>query len=343
MKNILHESVAIIQEKFIPIVPKKQLRLFRFGIASLTLSPFRSLNSNARTTVLNRATAYTKMYRLTRQKKLLNVFPQIMRTLEFISPDSVVVIDFSTFCGFQVLTFAVQTHLGRAIPVYFEVITYPIKKETSQNIFIEEAIKNLGDFLGFYPRFVLDRGFAIPTLIKFFVKEKIFFYVRAKQGKHVLVPNERGEEESVSLKAIKTFDSSINAYGHALRLIISNKPKDSKEPWYIITNDHDFSRKAIIEIYYYRFEIEETFRDLKHIYDLKSFHIKTIQSFAIVLWFTIAGIWLSFSVDEVRLQLKEIMNKNIHKKLSIVRLWSEGIQRSFLYSFLNASYIKQFL
>ena len=342
MKNILHESVAIIQEKFIPAVSKKHLHLFRFGIAALTLSPFRSLNSNARITIRNKHSAYTKMYRLTKQKKLLDVFPAIMKSFQFVTPTSIVVIDFSTFCGFQVLTFAVQTHLGRAIPVYFEVITYPIEKETSQNIFIEESCKRFGKILGFYPRFVLDRGFAIPSLIKFFMKEHILFYVRAKQGKHIQFTDKQGEEQTKAIKDMKLFDSRISAYGYALRLVISNKPKDKQQPWYIITNDFDSTRKAIIEIYYYRFEIEETFRDIKHIYDLRAFQIKHIQSFSLVLWFVIAGVWLSFSIDEVKLQLTESMHKNIHKKLSIVRLWSEGVQRSFLYSFLNESYMNQF-
>lgn len=342
MKNILHESVAIIQEKFIPAVSKKHLHLFRFGIAALTLSPFRSLNSNARVTVRNEHTAYTKMYRLTKQKKLLDVFPAIMKSFHFIQPTSIVIIDFSTFCGFQVLTFAVQTHLGRAIPVYFEIITYPIEKETSQNIFIAEACRRLGKILGFYPRFVLDRGFAIPSLIKFFMEEQILFYVRAKQGKHIQFTDKKGNEQTKAIKDVKLFDSRIQAYGYVLRLVISNKPKDKREPWYIITSDVDSTRKAIIKIYYYRFEIEETFRDIKHIYDLRSFQIKQIQSFSLVLWFVIAGIWLSFSIDEVKLFLTESTHKNIHKKLSIIRLWSEGIQRTLLYSFLNASYMEQF-
>jgi len=342
MKNILHESVAIIQEKFIPAVSKKHIHLFRFGIAALTLSPFRSLNSNARVTIKNKHTAYTKMYRLTKQKKLLEVFPAIMKSFQFVSPESIVIIDFSTFCGFQVLTFAVQTHLGRAIPVYFEIITYPIEKETSQNIFIAEACKRLGTILGFYPRFVLDRGFAIPTLIKFFMETHILFYVRAKQGKHIQFTNKNGEEQTKAIKDMKQFDSRIHAYGYPFRLVISNKPKDKQQPWYIITNDFDSTRKTIIEIYYYRFEIEETFRDIKHIYDLRGFQIKQIQSFSLVLWFVIAGIWLSFSIDEVKQQVTESLHKNMHKKLSIVRLWSEGVQRSFLYSFLNASYMEQF-
>lgn len=342
MKNILHESVAIIQERFIPAVSKKHVHLFRFGIVALTLSPFRSLNSNARTTITNEHTAYTKMYRLTKQKKLLEVFPAIMQSFHFVQPTSIVIIDFSTFCGFQVLTFAVQTHLGRAIPVYFEVITYPIEKETSQNIFIAEACKRLGKILGFYPRFVLDRGFAIPSLIKFFMKEQILFYVRAKQGKHILFSDKKGNEQTKAIKDMKQFDTKIHAYGYSLRLIISNKPKDTKEPWYLITNDFDTKRKGVIDIYYYRFEIEETFRDIKHIYDLRAFQIKQIQSFSLVLWFVIAGVWLSFSIDAVKLHVTESMHKNIHKKLSIVRLWSEGVQRSFLYSFLNTSYMEQF-
>src|SRR5713101_1784731 len=124
------------------------------------------------------------------------------------------------------------------------------------------------------------------------------------------ITDKNGKEQTKAIKDMKQFDSRIKAYGYGLRLVISNKPKDKAQPWYIITNDFDSTRKAIIEIYYYRFEIEETFRDIKH-----------IQSFSLVLWFVIAGVWLSFSIDEVKQQLTESLHKNMHKKLSIVRLW----------------------
>ena len=332
MLNIVQETVAIIQNKFCPFVSSKHIHQFRFGVQAFTLSSFESLNSNARLVVENTNTAHSKMHRLTSNVGIISSFQRIIPQLQLVTKESIVIIDFSDFCGFQTLTFALQTREGRAIPVYFDCITYPITEATSQNIFIQECVKELGIILGFYPRFVLDRGFAIPSLIEFFVVNQILFYVRAKKGKGVAVIDANGQEHLLPASQVKDYDKTIKAYDYQLRLIRSEKSKDKEEPWYIITNDSDSRRKDIIAIYYYRFEIEEAFKDLKHLFDLNTLRIKQKETFTILLWFFVLGFWIAYFMHGKA----EHLQKLAKEKLSFVRVWYEGFQRSLFLSVFHS-------
>src|SRR6266478_1277159 len=117
---------------------------------------------------------------------MLEYFSSFVGLLHLVSVTDTVNVDFSTFGGFQVLTFAKQTHLGRALPLYFETITYPIASVGSQTIFIQETIKQFIALVGFTPHLVFDRGFESPYLVPFLVKEKIPFTIRFKKDKHIL-------------------------------------------------------------------------------------------------------------------------------------------------------------
>src|SRR5437660_7415596 len=115
---ILKQSYEFVQSKLLPTLARRHRRLFLFGFEALTIKPFVSLNGNARTTIKGRKTAESKIYRLVMQEKLLTYFSNFISLLGLISEKDTVNVDFSTFGGFQVLTFAKQTYLGRALPVY---------------------------------------------------------------------------------------------------------------------------------------------------------------------------------------------------------------------------------
>jgi hypothetical protein len=151
--------------------------------------------------------------------------------------------------------FAAQTRKGRAIPVFFKIITYPIQKD-SQNLFIIAAVEEFVYLVKCEPRLVFDRGFACPHIIKILNKTKLLFYIRIKAGKHVKVEN----GESCQTRDVRHDDNIVEAYGLKLRLIVSGKPSNDNEEWFIITNDMCSERKTIIEYYYFRFEIEEFFK-----------------------------------------------------------------------------------
>jgi len=356
MENLIKTVVKVIHEYFLPSVPLKQIHLFNFGLRTISLPNFESLNSNARIWggVDNRSTAESKIYRLLKNKGVPNIFPHILASFAWITPESKVIIDFSTFSAgwfypeFQVLTFGLQTLLGRAIPLYFDIIRYPVKSEGSQNIFIMETIKKFKDILGFYPQFVLDRGFAIPSLIKFFIEEGIIYYVRSKSGKTVTIVSMREFKDMKELDRlipagkIKEKDVMVKVYDKPMRLVISDMNGKDKEPWYILTNDFTTPRKKVIETYYHRFEIEETFKDLKHLKNLEKIKIKKETSFRIVLWFMILGCWLVYltqlayekskeTLQSISLDMYRSVKVNIHKTLSFFRTFFEAIQRAFYF------------
>jgi len=352
MKTLIKKVIETINEYFLPYVSLKHIRLFKFGLATISLPNFESLNSNARIFggVNNRSTAESKMYRLLKNETMRNIFVKILKGLGLVTPESFVNIDFSTFTlgwkhkEFQVLIFGLQTFLGRAIPLYFDVITYPIKVPGSQNIFIIETIKTFGKIFGFYPIFILDRGFAVPIIIKFFIEEGITYCVRSKSGKTVTIVsmnNFKDIEEIdrlVKAKHIKEKDVMVKVYGKPMRLVISDKEGKDKEPWYILTNDTHSSRKKILETYYYRFEIEETFKDLKHLKNLKHLQVRTEKSFRTVMWFMILGCWLAYFTQSIQEKIKrgvkiiyQTVKVNSHKTLSFFRSFFETVWKVFYF------------
>jgi len=315
--NTLQQIKLILNTKLLPVVRQKHKNLFTFGFLALTLNRFESLNSNAREVVENRHTAESKMYRLVSKIKFVENFYQIVKRLKLIRKNCLVNIDFSSFHPFEVLTFAAQTTKGRAIPFFFDVLRYPIRKASSQNIFIIEAIEKLKKIVGFYPRFVLDRGFMIPDLISFFAKETITFYLRIKSGKKVQVGEKR-----LAVRDIKQNDMIIETYGERLRLIISDKPKKDHERWYILTNDFRTKRTRIIAYYYHRFEIEESFKDLKHLQKLNKLQVKKLLTFKVLFWFCLMRIWISYLLNGICRVMRKVHPK---KFLSFMRLWFERV------------------
>lgn len=276
--EIVQQSCAFLNTIKPAIQPKVQ-PLLQFGFQSLSLQRIVSLNTNARVTISNTKTAESKIYRLTKNQRLLRLLPQLIIHLDLVKHNDLINVDFSDFNGRQVLMFAKQTKEGRAIPLYFEYITYPIKKD-SQNIFIMRAIGNFLNLIGTSKvRFVFDRGFACPSIVQFLLYLKVFFYIRIKQDKTV-----RLKKSSKKARLVHHKSQVVAAYRHHnLRLIRSDKPNEDSQLWYIITNDRRSGRERIINIYYHRFEIEELFRDAKRVFGLEYIKVKKDSSFKILL------------------------------------------------------------
>lgn len=332
--NVLKQSAKLIDNNILPNVSPKHKKLFEFGICAFSLTPFNSLNSNARMIVENDNTALSKVYRLVSNQKILDNFPKLLKLSNLVNKHSLVNVDFSTFCGFETLAFGVQTNEGRAIPVWNNCMTYPISEVGSQNLFVISEIKRFGAILGFYPRFVFDRGFWIPDMIKFFLKENVIFYLRIKKSK--LLEHEDNIKSAKALGRI-TKDTQIKLYEYSSRLIVSPPPpkiaqkgkKQNKDRWYILTNDLTSSREQILDIYKHRFEIEETFKDLKHISKLKKFFIKRKLSFKILLNFVCLAFWISYWFFQLTQLGVSTFYKLTHpkKKKSYFRIWWEEVQR----------------
>lgn len=329
--NILGQTRKFVTTRILSVVKPKHQKLFSFGIAALSLTSYDSLGSNSRQIVKNICTASSKIYRLTCNKTLVSNFHRLVSATGFVTRTSLVNIDFSTFCGFQTLAFGVQTGKGRAIPVWLNCITYPIKTVGSQNIFVLSEIKTFGKLLGFYPSFVFDRGFWIPCVMKFMLKNNIHFYLRIKQGQELLW-GRTGEKVKAKGIGKHTKDTMITLFGYKMRLIISPPPpkqtnpkkKQNTQRWYIITNDMGTKKEEIIIIYATRFEIEETFKDYKHIQKLNILHIRKKETFVILLWFATLAFWIAWWVNTERIE------NNMHpkKKRSFFRVFWEELQQA---------------
>lgn len=333
--NILGQTRKFVTKRILSSVKPKHQKLFSFGLQALTFTPYESLGSNARLIVENISTASSKIYRVGSNKTLLENFHRLLVHACLVSKQSLVNVDFSTFCGFQTLAFGVQTGCGRALPVWLDCITYPIKLEGSQNIFVLESLQSFGKILGFYPRFVFDRGFWIPCVMKLLLKHRIIFYLRIKAGQELNWVNCNGTTTKKAKKiGAYTKDAEIGLFGFKMRLIVSPPPPKQINPkkiqnterWYIITNDFETKRTGILIIYKTRFEIEETFKDYKHIQRLKRLRIKTCQTFRILLWFASVAFWIAWWREQTTDTLQTVVHPK--KKRSFFRIFWEELQRA---------------
>jgi hypothetical protein len=306
--SILHASTNIVKKKFLPCVPKIWSKQFTFGIATLALRSLVSCNANARTTGLARGTAETKMARLLSNTRLPAKLADIVANLGLVTEHSHVNVDHSDFSGLVALAFAVQTRIGRALPIFLETSysgklsaredtpkrTQHLRKayealddnETKRTV---NSLKSLRATLGFWPKLVFDRGFGNQSVIRFLTREKATFYIRLKAGRFVEIAG-----VPIRVSTAKKADEKIIIAGLALRLIRSPKSGKNDEPWFILTNDLTSSRNKIIKIYYHRFEIEETFRDIKTILGLRRTKLIKPNSLAVLLWFVSLGIILLY-------------------------------------------------
>lgn len=331
----------IIQEKWkflnstVVYVPKQAKKLYEFGLQTISTREVMSLRSNARILGLKWPTAKSKVWRLTAQTKFLQSFPKLISHLKLLNSHDVIVIDFSDFgSGFQVLMFAKQTENGRALPIYFEILRYPIPKD-SQNTFVIEAIQHFKTIFGMRVKLVFDRGFANPSIIEFLSKNQWKFIVRVKKGKHF---HDVKENKTYAAKDSPQNDNLAMAWDLSLRLIVSNERADVKEPWYLVTNDLDSTRDQIIDTYYHRFEIEEFFRDAKRLLRLEWVNFKKIDSLSIVLWFVLLGTCclnhLATLLDETRKKEKTAM------ELSNIRYVFEYIRNFYIQQSESAYYLQ---
>lgn len=116
-------------------------------------------------------------------------------------------------------------------------------------------------------------------------------------------------------------------YGLTLRVIRSPKGRRSPEPWYILTNDRQSSRTKIVRIYYHRLEIEETFKDMKHIFELKRTRLNKPNSLKLLLWFVSLGIALLYAVTRPTKQQRRYIHPK--KQTSWLRQAYEQLQQAY--------------
>ncbi len=314
--DIVHQKWQFLNV-LMPEVSRQRRELFRFGVTVLALREIMSLRANARIPSLKWNTAKSKIYRLTANTRMPQVFLRLLLHLGIVGARDILAVDFSDFGNdFQVLMFAKQTKKGRAVPVYFEILRYPIDTG-SQTRFTIDAIKHLTKLIGFKPILVFDRGFMSPWIVRFLAKNQHRFVLRIKKKKQVRIG-----KKLVPAHAVPESDISVSAYTRRLRLVRSDGSAHA-EPWYLLTNITTKTPARIIDIYYHRFEIEEFFRDTKRLLGLEYLTANTHLTLSIALWFAILGTWFLWSLEQHSTRLQKKARQKM--QLSIPRFWFEQL------------------
>lgn len=346
--SILRASKNIVKNRVLPKVPKVWSKQVVFGITALALKPLVSCNANARLTGHARGTAESKMSRLLANTKLPEAMAGIVASLGLVTEYSYMNVDHSDFNGLVALAFAVQTRIGRALPIFLETsysgklsarddaskrtqklrAAYKalIGNETKRTI---ASLKTLRATLGCWPKLVFDRGFGNKYIIQYLHKEKATFYIRMKADRLVDIAGKQ-----LCLKDCKRTDELVVIDGLKLRVVRSPKNGKDNEPWYILTNDLSSSRNKVVKVYYHRFEIEETFRDIKSILGLRRTKLMKPNSLAILLWFVSLGIILLYlaglGVLGIRELLRRLNQPHPKKRLSWYRILMELREQEIL-------------
>lgn len=335
----------LTKTKLMPSVPKKWLPQFNFGLQAYGLRAFQSAASNARMTVSNVSTAATKTERLLANDRLANHFGSIFDTMELVKPCSYVNVDHSDMHGLMALMGAIQTRKGRAIPCLVEttyastipaastqpkwqklrtamVVSRRTQSLTGHTI---DSLQTMADRLGFWPKLVFDRGFGNESLVTHLHAERAIFYIRLKSGRFVEFDDQRTE-----VKRLADNDASVRLFGLWLRIVRSPKSRRAKEPWYILTNDFTSSRTKVVTIYYHRFEIEEVFKDIKHIFELKRTRLQKPNSLKVILWLVSLGIAMLYVITKpTRHSPTSSRETNPKKQTSCLRHAYEQLQQAY--------------
>lgn len=345
--NIVRDSRTLIQNNLLSASPTKWWPQLAFGLEAFALRPFQSAGANARSVVANANTAASKVRRLLGNDKLASHLGTVFDQLNLVRPESVVAIDHSDLDGLTALVGAVQTRNGRAIPCMVETTYSPrlpshdsatatkrTNKLRTDMLFCRQtqsftghtidALQTLADRLGFWPKLVFDRGFGNASIVEHLNAEGATFYIRLKAENYVECDGQKTKIENIPHK-----DQEIELFGLHLRVIRSPRSRRAKQPWYILTNDFSSSRTKIVKIYYHRFEIEETFKDTKHLFELHRLQFSRPSSLKVVLWLVFLGLALLYVVTKPDKQSGEQKNKtgNPKKHISWVRWAYEQLQR----------------
>ena len=83
-------------------------------------------------------------------------------------------------------------------------------------------------------------------------------------------------------------------------------------------------RQTIVRIYYHRFEIEETFKDLKHVLELNQTRLLKPLSLKILLWFAALSVILSYLTTKWQ---EKNRHPNPKKTLSHYKMFFEATVR----------------
>lgn len=325
-------------------LPGKLRGMFRFGVRAFVLAPIVSCNSNARTAHHgSRAAAEQAMFRLLGHPRIARLLWQRIARLSPLTDADVVDVDYSNLGPLAILGFARQTGRGRAVPVLMRALasnTQGLQKkrpkyqvlrdaynawkatvQADQYSYVVKSLRLLRYLYKVQPRLAFDRGFMSPVVAQFLCDNHWLFYLRAREDRYV---SYRGERRRIG--SFRKGSYHVDWAGRRLRLVVGSTKVKHPMPWYILTNDERTANKQVIRYYYHRFEIEESFRDVKSLFRLKYTQLKTYRSLGVILCFLSIALICALAATSKDNTVRQPKTPHSKKQLSLVRIWQESVR-----------------
>lgn len=278
-------------------LPRAKRRRFRNGVAALTCHWFISLNAAGRHLAARPATGLSRVWRLSTDRQLAGNLQQALvdQLLESRSGRVWLNIDHTKVGDFTVCVIAIQTGRGRAIPFWFQINRGGSNAAIRPLLAaLEQLAGRLQSYPSLQPVLVADRWFGSSRMIDFCQTAGWGFVFRTKTDKIVDTP--RGQ---MAIDDIAAYDSPIDYRGHRLRLILSKLRPGMNQPWWLLTNLQT-GRQKLLDRYAARWEIESTFRDMKHIQGLRAVRVRQAVSLHnLLLFLSLSWSWLEPLAPEI--------------------------------------------
>lgn len=278
-------------------IPQAKSRRFLWGVAQFACREFSSLNAAGRTLGVNRWTGENRIRRTVHDTGLADRLQQLLVTETFGNRSGYwyCSLDHSQFGPFCIAVLAVSMRKGRAIPIWCQVnqseaaLIAPLLFALEQLLQLLAAIApNLKLVL------VMDRWFASDKLFILLGKHSVYFIARTKGDKLVQLPWDPSWWKE-PLGDISQKELEIQYRKHRLRFIRSDFKDGMKgnEPWFLLTNlPEATTRRQVLNRYSERFEIEESFKDLKWLQRLEWQRVRKSEVIRSLLLFVFLGWWL---------------------------------------------------
>lgn len=326
----IQRAVKHVREAYIP---KAKARRFITGVSQLSLQEFSSLNAAGRSIGLNRWTGENRIRRAITDTTLADQLQQLLIAESFTGRKGYwyCSMDHSQFGPFCIAVLAVSVRKGRAIPIWVQVnkseaaLVLPLL--AALEVLLAELRKLAPDLK---PVLVMDRWFASDKLFKLFEAYGVYFIARTKSDKRIQLPWDPSWWK-VPIREVSHLELSVTYRTHRLRLIRSELKADMKdpEPWFLLTNlPEEITRLQVLNRYKERFEIEETFKDVKWLQRLEWQQVRKPVVIRSLLLFIFLGWWLLWRYITPTVT-RQTPQRKLHpkKRLSWFRLAWEALQR----------------